>query len=96
MNEAELELEKNMNLVQLLIENKIADNCFRAAHIVNGLKLWECTDETKALEMAMLYREWRNAGEPSKIAYANAKAWKPKPTNLFEITETGEKNEPNE
>ncbi len=55
-----------MNLVELLIQNKIAKNTFQSAHIVNGLKLWECGNEEQALQKARLYRAWRDSGHLKK------------------------------
>lgn len=51
-----------IDFISLLIQEKIADNNFRAAAIVNGLKLLELGDDkSKILARARLYRDWRNS-----------------------------------
>ena len=50
-----------MNVIELLITNKIADNEFRADAIATGIKAWECKTEEEILTRARLYREWRNS-----------------------------------
>jgi hypothetical protein len=49
------------NPIDLLIEEDIARNRFQAAHIINGLKLWELETDEERLERARLYRDWRNS-----------------------------------
>lgn len=61
-----------MNIVEKLISDGIASNVFQATHIANGLKLFELSDEAEQLARARLYRDWRNAGEKSKVAYERA------------------------
>ena len=53
--------EKEFPIVTLLIQNKIADNGFRAAHIVRGCKLAELETDEERLARARLYRDWRNS-----------------------------------
>lgn len=60
-----------MNIIERMIDDKIATNRFQAANIANGLKL-AGLDENEQIARYKLYREWRNAGEPSKVAYKNA------------------------
>ena len=60
-----------MNIVEKLIEIGIASNPFQAAHIASGLQLADCAEE-EGIARARLYRDWRNAGESSKIAYQKA------------------------
>jgi len=50
------------NLVQLLINEKFADNPFRASAIVNGLKLWELKTKSEQIARVRLYRDWRVSG----------------------------------
>lgn len=50
-----------MNIIEKLIEEKIADNGFRAAAIANGLNLVELPDDEARLSRARLYRDWRNS-----------------------------------
>jgi uncharacterized protein YhdP len=61
-----------MNIVEKMIDDKIAQNPWQAAHIANGLKLAECKTDEERVKRYKLYRKWRNAGEPSKVAYQNA------------------------
>ena len=65
-----------MDVVQMILLDNIAKNQFQAAHIATGLKLWELDSDEKKRKRYKLYREWRNAGEPSKVAYGNAIAGK--------------------
>lgn len=48
-------------IVELLIREKVADNQFRAAHIVKGCKLAELGTDEARLARARLYRDWRNS-----------------------------------
>ena len=61
-----------MNIIQKIQDEKIADNPFQAAHIANGLKLAELKSDEERMARVFLYRKWRNAGEPSKVAYQKA------------------------
>ena len=73
------------NLIDLLLENKIAQNVFQAAHIANGLRLSELHGNTEAQVKRMkLYRDWRNAGEKSKVAYEKAIAGDIPPSPMFD------------
>ena len=59
-------------IMNWMIAEKIAKNDFNAAAIVNGLELHKLpTDEAKKARVK-LYRDWRNAGEPSKVAFQHA------------------------
>jgi len=46
------------NIIEWMIENKIADNNFSAAHIANGLKL-AGLDQAEQEARCRLYRRWR-------------------------------------
>lgn len=60
------------NIMDWMITEKIAKNDFNAAAIVNGLELHKLpTDEARKARVK-LYRDWRNAGEPSKVAFQHA------------------------
>jgi len=61
-----------MNVIESMIADQIAQNPFQAAHIANGLKLADLKTDEEKVARYKLYREWRNAGEPSKVAYQNA------------------------
>jgi len=60
------------NIMDWMITEKIAKNDFNAAAIVNGLKLHEVADDEARKSRVKLYRDWRNAGEPSKVAFQHA------------------------
>lgn len=67
--------EKEFPIVTLLIQNKIADNGFRAAHIVRGCKLAELETDEERLARARLYRDWRNSqiyGKQTAPCYEHA------------------------
>ena len=59
-------------IIEWMIAEKIAKNGFNAAAIVNGLKLWELPSDDEKRARCKLYRDWRNAGEKSAVAFANA------------------------
>jgi len=59
-------------LFQWMIDEKIAKNGFNAAAILNGLQLYNEPDDEKAKATIRLYRDWRNAGEKSKVAFEKA------------------------
>jgi hypothetical protein len=50
------------NIVDLIIEEKIADNGFRAAAIANGCQLNTLKTDEERLARVRLYRDWRNSG----------------------------------
>lgn len=71
-----------MNPVELLIKDGIAFNQFQAAHLANGLKLYELNTEEEMLKRARLYRDWRNSkifGKDTKACYEKAIAGEPLP-----------------
>lgn len=55
-----------------MIAEKIAKNDFNAAAIVNGLELHKLQDDEERKSRIRLYRDWRNAGEKTKIAFEHA------------------------
>lgn len=61
-----------MNIIDQMITDKIAKNVFQATHIANGLKLAELKTDDEKVARYKLYRRWRDAGEPSAVAYRNA------------------------
>ena len=61
-----------MSIIDQMQEDKIAQNPFQAAHIANGLKLYELKTIAEQVARYKLYRRWRDAGEPPKVAYQNA------------------------
>lgn len=48
-------------IVKLLMDAKIANNEFRAGHIIKGCRLAELDTDEARLARARLYREWRNS-----------------------------------
>lgn len=61
-----------IDLMNWMIEEKIAKNSFNASAIVNGLRLFEVEGDEAKKARVRLYRDWRNAGEPSKVAFQHA------------------------
>jgi hypothetical protein len=61
-----------MNIIEQLVEEKIARNAYHAAAIANGLHLAELPNDSERLARARVYRAWRDAGEPAVVAFANA------------------------
>jgi hypothetical protein len=55
-----------------MITEKIAKNDFNAAAIVNGLELYKMDSDEAMKARVRLYRDWRNAGEKTKIAFEHA------------------------
>ena len=60
------------NIMEWMIAEKIAKNEFNASAIINGLKLWDLKTEDEQKARIRLYRDWRNAGEKSKVAFEKA------------------------
>lgn len=62
-------------LVQLLIQNDIADNVYRASAIVVGCELASLPTDEERLARARLYRAWRNSqiyGKRTEPCYEKA------------------------
>ena len=77
-----------MDINEWMIANKYAKNVFNAQHIFKGLKLYETNSYPERVRRVMLYRKWRDAGEPSKVAYENTLSGKEPPKELFDDTIT--------
>jgi hypothetical protein len=60
------------HIMDWMIAEKIAKNDFNAAAIVNGLELYKLADDGAMKARCKLYRDWRNAGEKSKVAFQHA------------------------
>lgn len=73
-----------LSIQEHMIELKLAKNVFQASHMATGLKLWELKTVEEQIERVKLYRLWRDAGEPSKVAYVNAIEGK-QPMELLEV-----------
>ncbi len=61
-----------IEIMNWMITEKIARNDFNASAIVNGLELYKLNDDETMKARVRLYRDWRNAGEPSKVAFQHA------------------------
>ncbi len=59
-------------IMDWMITEKIAKNDFNAAAIVNGLELYKLDNDEAMKARVRLYRDWRNAGEPSKVSFQHA------------------------
>lgn len=70
------------NIIEWMIEKKIAKNVFNAAAIANGLKLAGQDFETQKA-LCATYREWRWAGEKSSTAFTNTLEGKIAPPRLI-------------
>lgn len=60
------------DLMNWMITERIAKNDFNASAIVNGLELYKLSTDDERKARVRLYRDWRNAGEPSKVAFQHA------------------------
>ena len=47
------------NIVEWMIQNKVALVGYQAGHIYEGLKLWACGTYEEQIERVNLYRAWR-------------------------------------
>ena len=64
--------ERNyMDINQWMINHKYAKNEWNSQHIFNGLKLYEVKRFWERARRVIVYRLWRDAGEPSSVAYQN-------------------------
>lgn len=75
-----------MNIIEWMLTEKIAGHWKQAENIIKGLHLHElyaAKDYEGIKKRARLYRDWRNAGEPSKVAYEKAIAGESVPAPMF-------------
>lgn len=76
-----------MNIIDWMLTEKIVGHWKQAQNIIAGLhlnELYSLNDYDGIKARARLYRDWRNAGEPSKVAYQKAIAGEPVPAPMFE------------
>lgn len=73
-----------MNIIQRLIDEKIATNSFHAAGMLNVLRCADLKDDDERMARCRLYKEWKLAGENKEIARFNAIAGTPAPERLPE------------
>lgn len=72
-----------MNIVQWMVDEKLASNNFAAAHIANGLKLAGCSEEEQKRRIEQ-YRLWRRASKDSPAkCYEYVLEGKEPPQELF-------------
>jgi hypothetical protein len=75
------------NLTDWMLDEKIARHWKQAHNIIAGLQLdqlYNTGEYEQCKSRARLYRDWRNAGEEPKIAYAKAIAGEKVPAPMFE------------
>lgn len=70
------------NINEWMVAHKYADNLFAANHIFQGLQLSAVPRFWMRVKLVLLYRAYRDAGEPSKIAYLKARTLE-RPMELF-------------
>jgi len=61
-----------MTIVELIVQEGLAENGFAAQHIAEGLHLAQLKTEEEMLERVRKYRILRNCGVKSKVAYEQA------------------------
>lgn len=81
------------NAVEVLIENKIANNSFRAARIASRLKAWQCKTADEFLTRARLYRAWRSSqvyGKNTTPCFEMALKGEPAPEQIKQLEAVNE------
>lgn len=74
-----------MNIVQWIVDKKLAANNFAAAHIANGLKLAGLPEEEQKRRVEQ-YRLWRRATKDKPaLCYQRVLEGKPAPAEMFEV-----------
>ena len=71
-----------IDINEWMVKNKYAKNVFNANHIFQGLELYKTSRFWERVRRVLLYRKWRDAGEPSAVSYARTLADE-KPKELF-------------
>lgn len=78
-----------INIIQWIVDEKLAANTFAATHLANGLKLAEVThDPEEQKRRVMEYRKWRRAtkDKPSDC-YQYVLEGREVPAEMFEAVE---------
>ena len=70
------------NINKWMVAHKYADNLFAANYIFQGLHLASVPRFWMRVKLILLYRAYRDTGEPSKIAYLKAQSGR-RPMELF-------------
>ena len=75
-----------MNIIDWIVEQKLAKNNFAAAHIANGLQLYKiANDLTEQKKRVELYRKWRDATKDAPVkCYEYVLEGKEPPAELFD------------
>lgn len=68
-----------MNIIETLVEKKIADNSFHAANMLNVLECASLKSDDERIARCELYKAWKQAGENKAQARKNAIAGTPAP-----------------
>ena len=68
-----------MNIIEMLVDKKIASNAFHAAGMLNVLECYTLKTDAERLARCELYKAWKLAGENKAEARKNAIAGLPVP-----------------
>lgn len=76
-----------MNIIEWIVEKKLAVNPFAAAHLANGLKLTDIMhDPEEQMRRVMEYRKWRRATKDSpQKCYQYVLEGKEPPAELMDV-----------
>lgn len=77
-----------MNIVEVIVDEKIADNNFHAANMLNVLECGKLANDEERLARCRLYKEWKQAGENKKAARLKAIAGERVPKLNLDIKES--------
>jgi hypothetical protein len=72
-----------MNIVEQLVSEKIADNSFHAANMLNVLKCVTLSTDGERIERCKLYKAWKQTGENKAEARRKAIAGEAVPVDMF-------------
>jgi len=75
------------DICEWMIKHHYAKNVFNAQAIFIGLRLDLVPRFWERVQRIVVYRQWRDAGERSKIAFQNVLDGKQAPKTLFEKAE---------
>lgn len=73
-----------MNILDWMIEKRLAKNLFNARHIADRLQLNTLAERDQRRRVEA-YRRWRDAGESLAVCFENVLAGKEPPKELFEV-----------
>lgn len=72
-----------MSIVDIMIEQKIAQNAFHAANMLNVLQCGSLPSDAARLDRCRLYKAWKLAGENKTEARRKAIAGESAPAVMF-------------